>query len=144
MKKPEPWPHVVRNFLLVYVIISVSILGMQIRPNASQFTQALTFLPAILIAAAINAFAEEYEFRSVHIARLLPVLGKQQSIMITAVLWGLMHYWGYPGGAIGVLMVWYLGNIYAKSMIETRGIVWPFAIHFLGDIIIYGFMAMAV
>lgn len=144
MKKPEPWPHVVRNFLLVYVIISVSVLAMQIRPNASQFTQALTFLPAILIAAAINAFTEEYEFRSVHIARLLLVLGKQQSIMITAVLWGLMHYWGYPGGAIGVLMVWYLGYIFAKSMIETRGFVWPFAIHFLGDVIIYAFMAMAV
>ena len=144
MKIPEPWPRFVRNFLPVYVIITLVIIGIQVSPTASQFAQALMYLPAILIAAAINAFAEEYEFRSVHLARLLPVLGKQQSIMITAVLWGLMHYWGYPGGSIGVMLVWYLGFIAAKSMIETRGFVWAFTIHFIGDVIIYAFMAMAV
>lgn len=144
MKESQPWNRFVRGFLLVYLSISVIVLGLQVRPDMSQIAQALIFLPAILIAAAITAFAEEFEFRSVPLSRLFPVLGKQQSIMITAALWGLMHYFGYPGGLIGVLMVWYLGFIFAKSMIETRGFVWAFFIHTLADIIIYAFLAMSV
>jgi hypothetical protein len=38
----------------------------------------------------------------------------------------------------------YLGWIAAKSMIETRGFVWVFLIHFIGDFIIYSFWAMLV
>jgi membrane protease YdiL (CAAX protease family) len=143
MKEPEPWNRVVRNFLPVYVIIAVIVVGIQVRPNVSQITRALIYLPAIVIGAAINAFAEEFEFRSMPLSRLRPVLGKQQSIMITAVLMGLLHYFGSPGGPFGVLLVWYLGWIAAKSMIETRGFVWAFLIHFVGDFIIYAFWAMS-
>jgi len=144
MKKAEPWTRVALKFLPVYIIIAVSILWIQLRPDLSQISQALIYLPAILIAAAINASAEEFEFRSMPLARLLPVLGKQQPIMITAVLWGFLHYFGNPGGLPGVLLVWYLGYIFAKSMIETRGFVWAFLIHLVGDTIIYAFWAMSV
>jgi hypothetical protein len=37
----------------------------------------------------------------------------------------------------------YLGWIAAKSMIETRGFVWAFLIHFIGDFIVYAFWAMS-
>jgi membrane protease YdiL (CAAX protease family) len=143
LKDSKPWNRVVREWLPYYAIIIVIVLLLQVRPNVNQASQALIFLPAIVIAAAINAFAEEFEFRSMLLARLEPVLGSHQAILIAAALFGLLHYFGAPGGPFGVLLAGYLGWIAAKSMIETRGFVWAFLIHFIGDFIIYFFWAMS-
>jgi membrane protease YdiL (CAAX protease family) len=142
LKEPKPWNRVVREWLPFFVIIAAIVLGIQVRPDVSQISQALIFLPAIIIAAAINAFAEEFEFRSMLLARLEPVLGPQQTILMASALFGLLHYFGAPGGPFGVLLAGYLGWIAAKSMIETRGFVWAFLIHFVGDLIVYAFWAM--
>jgi membrane protease YdiL (CAAX protease family) len=144
MKENETasWPVLIRNVLVVLVISAVVVLGLQLQPNLKQIRKVLVYLPAIIIGAVINAFGEEYEFRSVYLARLLPVIGKQQSIFITSALFGLLHYFGNPGSIPGVLMAGYLGYISAKSMVETRGIIWAFLIHFIGDVIIYAFWAM--
>jgi membrane protease YdiL (CAAX protease family) len=143
-KESVPWNRVARNFLLIFIIISGVVLWVQLRPDLSQISQALIFLPAIIIAAAINAFGEEFEFRSVPLARLAPVFGPGQAILMAAALFGLMHYFGNPGGLPGVLMAGYLGWWAAKSMIDTRGFVWAFSLHFLGDIIVYAFWAMSI
>jgi membrane protease YdiL (CAAX protease family) len=142
-RRSMPWNLLVRGWLPVYAVIVVIVLGIQIRPDVSQIARALIYLPAIVIAAAINAFAEEFVFRSMVLARLEPVLGPRQAILMAAGLFGLMHYFGWPEGFIGVLMAAYLGWIAAKSMIETRGFVWAFLIHFIGDFIVYAFWAMA-
>ena len=142
VKEPKPWNRVVREWLPAYVIIAAVVVGIQVRPDVSQITRALIFLPAIVITAAINAFAEEFMFRSMLLSRLKPVLGPQQAILMTSGLFGLLHYFGAPGGPFGVLLAGYLGWIAAKSMIETRGFVWAFSIHFIGDFIIYAFWAM--
>jgi hypothetical protein len=142
-KRSMPWNLVVRGWLPYYVIILAIVVGIQVRPDVSQILRALIYLPAILIGAAINAFAEEFIFRSMVLARLEPVLGPRQAILMAAGLFGLMHYFGWPGGPIGVLLAGYLGWIAAKSMIETRGFVWAFSIHFIGDVIIYAFWAMS-
>jgi membrane protease YdiL (CAAX protease family) len=144
LKESKPWNRVAREWLPFYVIILTIVVGIQVRPDMSQILRALIYLPVILIAAAINAFAEEFEFRSVLIARLEPVLGSQQAILITAALFGLLHYFGWPSGPFGVLLAAYLGWWAAKSMIETRGFVWAFSLHFLGDFIVYAFWAMSV
>jgi len=143
LKESTPWNRVARGWLPYYVAIAVIVLGIQIRPDLSQISRALIFLPAVVIAAAINAFAEEFMFRSMVLARLGPVLGPRQAIWMAAGLFGLMHYFGWPGGPIGVLLNVYLGWWAAKSMIETRGFVWAFSLHFLGDVIIYAFLAMS-
>ena len=142
LKESRPWNRVARQFLPFFVIILVIVLGIQMRPDVNQISRALVFLPAVVIAAAINALAEEFEFRSVLMARLEPVLGPRQAIMITTALFGLLHYFGAPSGPFGVLLAGYLGWVAAKSMIETRGIVWAFSLHFLADFIIYAFAAM--
>jgi membrane protease YdiL (CAAX protease family) len=142
LKEPKPWNRVVREWLPYYIIILGVVLVIQVRPNVSQALQALIFLPAIAIGAAINAFAEEFTLRSMLIARLEPVLGPQQAIFMPAALFGLLHYFGAPGGPFGVLLAAYLGWIAAKSMVETRGFVWAFSIHFIGDFILYAFWAM--
>ena len=74
--------------------------------------------------------------------RLEPVLGPQQAIWLAAGFFGLIHYFGDPPGLQGVLLTAYLGWIAAKSMIETRSIVWAFLIHFVANVIIYFFWAL--
>jgi membrane protease YdiL (CAAX protease family) len=143
-KKPEPWPHFVRNFLLVFFLILVTTLAFQIRPDAGQILQALIYSPAIILTSLINAFGEEFEFRWVLLARTLPILGEKHAIAIASLFFGLAHYFGYPGGVLGVLLSAYVGYIVAKSIVETRGSVWAFLIHFIGDFIIYSALATLV
>jgi membrane protease YdiL (CAAX protease family) len=142
-KKPVPWNRVALQFLPIYTIIAVIVLGIQLRPDVSQILQVLIYLPAIVLAAAIIAFAEEFMFRSMMLARLKPVVGAGQAALMAAGLFGLMHYFGWPGGPIGVLMAGYLGWWAARSMIDTRGFVWAFLLHFLGDFVIYAFAAVS-
>jgi len=144
LKEPNQWHRVARQFLPFFVITLSIVIGIQIRPDWNQISKALIFLPAIVLASAINAYAEEFEFRSVFLVRLESVLGPQQAILITTALFGLLHYFGAPSGPFGVVLSGFLGWVAAKSMIETRGIVWAFSLHFLADFIIYFFAAMLV
>jgi membrane protease YdiL (CAAX protease family) len=145
LKEPKPWNRVARDFLLVMVIITVIVAWLEYRPDVSQISRALIFLPAIVIAMVINVFAEEFMFRSVLLARLEPVVRPGQAILMTAVLFGSLHYFtGAPSGPVGALVVAFLGWINAKSMIETRGIVWAFLIHFVGGFIVAALGAMSV
>jgi membrane protease YdiL (CAAX protease family) len=143
LNEPTPWTRVAREFLPVYVVILVVVLALMIRPNLSQAAQALVYLPAVVIAAAINAFHEEFRFRSVALAHLVSVIGPGQALWLTAVAFGIGHWDGNPRGPIGVLLATYLGWLMGKSMLETRGFVWAFVIHFTGDFLIYLFQAMA-
>ncbi len=144
LKGPNQWNRVAAQFLPFFVIILSIVLGLQVRPDLNMITRALVFLPAIILAAIINAFAEEFEFRSVLMARLESVLGSRQTIMLTTALFALPHYFGAPSGIFGVLLSTFLGWVFAKSMIETRGLVYAFSLHFLADFIIYIFAAMMV
>jgi hypothetical protein len=144
LKGPSPWNRVALQFLPFFVVILSTVLWILVRPDVSMVSRALIYLPSIIIAAIINAFAEEFEFRMVLLARLEPVLGSKQAILLTMVLFGLPHYFGAPSGPFGVLLALFLGWVMAKSMIETRGLVWAFSLHFLADFIIYIFAAMMV
>ena len=144
LKESRPWNLVARDFLLVYIIITAIVVWLDVRPDVSQIPRALVFLPAIVIAAAINALAEEFQFRSMLLSRLEPVVRPGQAILMTAVLFGSLHYYtGAPSGPVGALVAAFLGWVAAKSMVETRGIVWAFLFHFLADFVIYAFWAMS-
>lgn len=63
--------------------------------------------------------------------------------MIVAVFFGMAHYlYGTPAGVVGFLMTAFLGWLLAKSMLETRGLFWPWFIHFVPDVVIFVFYAM--
>ena len=140
--KTVPWNKVVWGWLPYYVVIVLLIIWFQVHPTFTQVSQAFVFIPVILVAALLNAFGEEFIFRSVMLARLEPAVGSQQAIWMAAGLFGLMHYFGYPHGIPGVLLAAYLGWIGAKSMVETRGFVWALLIHTIGDFLLYFFMVM--
>ncbi len=141
----KPWTSLASQFMLFYVIILVIVIWLNVQPDLSLFSQALIYLPAITIAAAINALAEEYQYRSVLLARLEPVVKPGQAMLMSAVLFTSLHYYtGTPSGPIGAIAVMFMGWVAAKSVLETRGLVWAWLLHFIADFVIFAFYAMTI
>jgi hypothetical protein len=58
--------------------------------------------------------------------------------LINVVFFGLAHYlFGSPPDVIGFLMTGFLAWLIGKSMLETKGIIWAWFIHFLPDVVIF-------
>jgi uncharacterized protein len=79
------------------------------------------FIPYILLFSLTNSLAEELIFRFSVIGGLQNHHSKATILIISAVLFGLPHYWGNPSGFLGVIMSGMLGYILCKATIETRG-----------------------
>jgi membrane protease YdiL (CAAX protease family) len=101
-------------------------------------------LPAVLLFASMNAFGEEVLYRAAPLAHLWTIVGKNQAIWLTALWFGLGHYYGgIPSGAMGTLLTGLIAVLFGKAMLETHGIVLPTLMHLLGDLVIYLFVALA-
>lgn len=113
-----------------------SIIG--ISPTWGNVSRALPLVPAAVLFAAVNAFTEEIYFRASLLSTLHSVVGKTHTLLITIVFFGLSHWlYGSPPGLIGFLMTGFLAWILGKSMLETRGFLWPWIIHFVPDAVIF-------
>lgn len=112
------------------------------RPPLDIVIKALPFLPAILLAAATNAFHEEVSYKASFLSVLEQPVGRVHALWLMAAYFGLAHYYGVPYGVIGVLMAGFLGWLLGKSMLETRGLWWAWFIHFLQDVLIFSFLAI--
>ena len=112
------------------------------RPSLASVAKALPFLPMVLVLAAMNAFAEEVSFRGTLLAPLRNGVNQSQAVLLTSAFFGIGHYYGVPYGIVGVIMASALGWYLGKCMVETKGIVWPWLIHFLQDVLIFSFMAI--
>ena len=123
-KTSRPWTQYGRQFAIVLFIVTLVILG-----------------PAILLFAALNAFNENFASRASLLPHLLPVLGKGQSLLLTAVFFGLWHFYGIPPG-IGILLPIFLGWVSAKAMVETKGFFWSWMIQFPLDVIVFTLFAI--
>ncbi len=96
----------------------------------------LDALPWVLIFSATNSFSEEMLTRFSLAAGLDGVFSKSQICLASAAIFGGIHFFGTPGGPVGVAMAGFLGWLLAKSVVETRGFGWAWAIHFLQDVVI--------
>jgi membrane protease YdiL (CAAX protease family) len=151
--EPIPWLGITSSvrwtifgpiLLAVFGIALPLFLYFTVRPNFAQAHRVLYFLPWILATAALNAANEEFQFRCVLLAHLRKVVAPAEAILLTAVLFGIGHYYGQPSGPIGVVMAGFAGWAWGKSMIETRGFGWAFMIHIVQDIVIFSFLAMSL
>ncbi len=97
----------------------------------------LKFLPFILIFSATNAWSEEMFTRFTVVAGLSGRLKPRTIFWISAGIFGIPHYFGTPGGPVGVLMAGFLGWLLAKAVYETRGMFWAWFIHFVQDVVIF-------
>ncbi len=114
------------------------------RPTGSEFASIVPMIPSIIFYAALNAFSEEMTYRAPMLATLEPAVGSSQALWQTAVLFGVAHYFGTPGGLMGAVLSIFMGWILGKAMLETRGLFWAWWIHFLSDVVIFVFIALAL
>ena len=142
IKQDERWNKIGRNFAVILSSGTLAFLVIAGRPPLDIALRALPFIPAILIAAALNAFNEEMTYKASFLSILEDVVGKQQSLLLMAAYFGIGHYYGVPYGVIGVLMAGFLGWFLGKSMLETRGLWWAWLIHFVQDVLIFSFLAI--
>lgn len=103
-----------------------------------------SLIPLVLTFAATNAWSEEIFSRFVIVAGLDGKLKPDAICWISAIIFGVPHFFGTPSGLFGVLMSGLLGWLLAKSVIETRGLGWALLIHFLQDLVIFGAGAMII
>jgi len=101
-----------------------------------------SLLPLVLLFAFTNAWTEEIFARLVIVAGLTGKFNPLTICWISAIIFGVPHFFGTPSGWFGVIMSGLLGWFLAKSVIETKGIGWALFIHFLQDVVIFGAGAM--
>jgi membrane protease YdiL (CAAX protease family) len=138
IRQGESW----RNFGWIFAIIAALIVAVPtiigIRPPVEILKKCVPLIPAVILFASINAFNEELYFRATLLSTLPQVIGKTHALLINVAFFGLSHYlYGSPPGVTGLLMTGFLAFLLGKSMLETKGILWPWFIHFLPDVIIF-------
>ena len=140
-RQPEPWTTLGRNYAIISVGLLLLFMIPDLQPSLAGLSIGLLLFAAT--CAAMNAFAEEFLYRSALIPQLLPRFGKSETLLLVAGWFGMAHYFGVPGGLAGVLLAAVGGWFFTKSMIETRGMAWAWFLHFLADFTVYLVLLLA-
>src|SRR5512140_1548781 len=111
-------------------------------PSARGLAGLGPLLPFVLLFALTNSFGEEMLYRAPWLGALEGPLGGAQALLLTAVYFGLAHFYGVPYGVVGVILAFIPGWLMGKSILETRGITWAWFIHFCMDVVIFFFVAL--
>jgi membrane protease YdiL (CAAX protease family) len=123
-------------------LTTIAILSMNPLP-AGEIASVTPLLPAIIILALMNAFGEELAFRAAPLSQLWQAVGKRQAILMVALWFGLGHYYGgISFGAAGAVFFSLVAFLFGKAMLETKGLAVPVFMHMLGDIMLFGIIAL--
>jgi hypothetical protein len=126
-----------RNFALIITGVTAVFIYLQAVRGHSIDPEHLRYLPWILLFSVNNAFVEEMITRFAVVSALDGLFPPNTVYLVSAAIFGGVHYFGTPGGIIGVLMAGFLGWFAAKSIGETGGFFWAWFIHFLQDVVIF-------
>jgi uncharacterized protein len=97
----------------------------------------ISLVPFILLYALGNSLFEGIIYRNTIISSLFSVLDKKDIVMLGAIFFGVAHYFGAPGGPLGIVMSGVLGWYLCRSMVETQGLLSSWLIHFFQDVVIF-------
>ena len=140
-RKPETWPGFSLRYAVIIVVLFLLFMVPAMQPSLSNLSVGLVLFAAL--CAVMNAFAEEFLYRSALLPQVLPLFGKGASMILVASWFGIGHYFGVPSGSAGVILVTIGGWIFAKSMIETQGMGWALFLHFVSDFTVYLIILLA-
>jgi CAAX protease family protein len=140
-RRPIPWGLFAAFLSLLFAVASALFLFFTLHPQIPHLSYLVSLLPLAVATSALNAANEEFQFRSVLLARLKGVIPLKETFLVIAVVFGVGHYFGQPSGWTGVLMAGIAAWVWAKSMVETRGFACAFMIHFVEDLVLFGFLA---
>lgn len=138
IKQGDTWTKT--GLSLCFVISSVTAIFMyfQLRQTNIDWALLRNGVLWIILFSLTNSFGEEMIYRLGIVAPLKGLAAPTTVFLISAVLFGIPHLAGMPSGIIGMTLAGILGFVLAKSMYETNGFFWAWAIHFLQDVIIIG------
>ena len=142
-RHPVSWTRFSLTLLLIFAVLLPPYLYWTLDPRIDYVRRLLLAIPWAVATSALNAANEEFQFRSVPLARLANVVSSREAYLAVAVVFGVGHYFGQPSGWGGVFLAVPAGWIWAKSMVETRGFGCAFVMHFVLDIVIFCFLAMS-
>jgi len=137
IKNTDTWKIVGRNFAIIISVVTGIFIYLNVARGQTLESEHVRFLPFILLFSMMNAFNEEAITRLSLVTALHGRVPNTVIYLASALLFGIPHYFGVPGGIVGAIMSAFLGWLLAKSIIETRGMFWAWFIHFLLDVIIF-------
>jgi membrane protease YdiL (CAAX protease family) len=137
IRSSDTWKTVGRSFALIVSLATGAFVYFNVAKGQSLVPGHFSLLPFILVFSAMNAFTEEAITRLSVVTALDGILSRPVIYIISALIFGIPHYFGVPGGILGSLMAGFLGWLLAKSIAETEGVFWAWFIHFLQDVIIF-------
>lgn len=138
----EPLESWVRKLFVGFVIFSLILfVFIQMPVGFAPITSGSLWplLPAVLIAAAANATAEEVVYRGFFQPAFIRYGGAAAGLWMQGLFFGIIH-WGLGVGVLAALPVSLaigVGSVvWGKAAYETRGLAWTIAAHFLVDVAI--------
>lgn len=143
IKPTDTWASVGRSFAVIVSLATGAFVYFNVAQGQTLEAGNARYLPFILLLAAMNAFTEEAITRLSLVTALDGSLPRPAIYLASALLFGIPHYFGIPGGILGSLMAGFLGWLLAKSVGETSGMGWAWFIHFIQDVIIFGGLFLA-
>lgn len=136
IKAGELWRVIGGRFAVIITLVTAAVIYFQIvKGNALSISLILLWTPLL---AASNAFVEEVLARFGVVVSLSGLLRPNGIAVVSGLVFGTVHYFGTPGGLVGVIVAGLLGWLLARSVLETRGLFWAWLIHFLQDLVIMG------
>jgi uncharacterized protein len=136
-KQGESWKGLGINFSVIITLVTTVVIFFQVFKQGTLAVDVFPGLLLVVLFALSNAFVEEILFRFTFVGVGLDQGTKVLVIQaMSALIFGIVHYFGNPSGIPGVLMAGFIGWFLSKSMIETGGFFWAWFIHFLQDVVI--------
>lgn len=131
------WRANATSLLLIISLATAIFMGLALKQGGHLSNFQWSFLPLILLFSLSNSLSEELIFRFGVAGTLLHHAPKLLILLLSAALFGLPHYAGWPNGPVGVLMAGVLGYVLGKATLETTGLGIAWVIHFVQDVIIF-------
>lgn len=138
IKQGDSWLKTGLSLCVVISIVTGLFMYFQIKELLINWSVLQNGIIWILLFSLTNSFSEEMIYRLGIVSPLSGIVTPSTVFILSAVLFGVPHYFGMPSGIIGAFMASILGYVLAKSIHETNGIFWAWLIHFIQDIIIIG------
>ncbi len=121
IKPTDTWKTVGRSFAIIVSLATGAFIYFNVAQGQSLEAGNARYLPFILVLAAMNAFTEEAITRLSVVTALHGIMPRPVIYIVSALIFGIPHYFGVPGGIVSSLMAGFLGWLLAKSIAETEG-----------------------
>lgn len=138
-ERPATWFAKLFGGYLLFVVAFAALVQLPLGFAPILSGAVVALLPAILIAAAANAVAEEVVYRGFIQPAFIRYGGAAAGLWVQGLFFGIIH-WGLSVGVLAALptsLLIGLGSVvWGKAAYETRGLGWTIVAHFMIDVAI--------